>query len=90
MSDLECSERVPFKTGVRRGPGIFGRIRQQEKNEKSFVFLFQFIKVCWGEQEPHFFSSHDFPFILTGNVRAFQRPLNSSVEVSSSITMSPL
>lgn len=27
----------------------------EEKNEKSFVFLFRFIKVCWGEQEPHFF-----------------------------------
>ena len=36
------------------------------------------------------FSSHDLPFILTGNVRAFQRPLNSGVGVSSSITMSPL
>lgn len=53
----------------------------EEKNEKSFVFLFRFIKVCWGEQEPHFFSS---------GKRAFQRLLNSSVEVSSSITMSPL
>ena len=55
ISDLERSQRVPFKAGVRRGLRVFGRIRQQEKNEKSFVFLFQFIRVCWGEQEPHFF-----------------------------------
>lgn len=53
-------------------------------------FFFNSLRFVGVSKNLTFFPSYDFPFILTGNVRAFQRPLNSSVEVSSSITMSPL
>lgn len=56
---------------------------------KLLFFFFNSLRFVGVSKNLIFFSSHDFPFILTGK-RAFQRLLNSSVEVSSSITMSPL
>lgn len=55
LSDLEYSEWVPFKAGVRMGS--LAEKNQHEKNEKSFVFLFnslRFVEVS--RQEPPFFS----------------------------------
>lgn len=40
ISDLEHSERVPFKGGVRRGPCVFGRIKQQKKKMRNLLFFF--------------------------------------------------